>query len=1118
MLALGRQIGAFRVLRPLGRGGASTVYAVRHVTLGTEHALKVIHRPSLAARVRLEGEVQQRIVSRYVVPVQAVLSVDGQPALLMPQVRGCSLKELLEIRQLTEEEALALFVGIVEGVAAAHAAGVVHRDVKPSNVLLDPHTGSLVPRLTDFGVAQFVSSDATRTGDFLGTHAYAAPEQRRDAGSVDARADLWSLGVLLHEMLLGRKPHADRMDSKVPERFRTILLRLLKRDPDQRFASALALRAQLGQPALEPLGFQTALGELVRRRFEVALDTTEAESTQPHPASALLPAERDVFIGRDSDFDLLWTALHRGRVVTVTGLGGIGKTRFIVNFIRNRDVGGRTPVWCDLAESTNRSDVLAAMAQGLGANAQRSLDAKRLAFVIQQRGPCLIALDNAEQVADILVELLDVWTAAAPDARFLVTSRVPLGLVGEQQLPLEPLSEPEAKALFEARALAVQPAFNAASQTSTLHAVLRLLDGIPLAIEFAAARVRLLPLKAILARLTDRFRLLKAMSPRPSRQATLRATLDWSVQLLTAEERAALLQLSVFEPSFDLEAVESVLDSSSLTLDVMDRLVSHSLVQVERDGRFRLLLTVQEYAAQALDSSGLRSNTEQRHGAYYAALSESIRPSATASHVDALAILTREIPNITVACDRALRRQDPVVALSTLRAATLVRSRIGTAERNLELAQRLVAIPKLSDEDQALALDELARNHRQLGQTAESRRAFEAAIEHWSATSNAIGKATSYLRLSTLLNDLGLFDDARKAAMYAREVAKETPDDPVHASARLTLGQIATYTGDFEAAQDFLHACLDPRRNHAGAFRQANVHNTLGVLYLKTERPDRARQHLEQALALHERFDPSPLLVRIHTGLANLAIYQGRLEDAEHHYREGMKQTRNQGFPQGYAILLGGLGILHEERGQWADAFDLHRQALALHRTNGGRMHAAIALINLGRIQGMVGAFGEAEGSFKTASAALEAGGAIHYVAECQVHLGVMLVHAKRFEAAKAVLLDALPALRESRNALFEAVALAQLGNVAANQGRSREASRYWDQAIEQLMKAETPAELAKIWADRARHQARWSRNDAANALSEAERLAEGLVVPEHGELGVLLALARQALAVPEPG
>lgn len=212
MLSKGTEVDRYIVEALLGEGGMAAVYRVRHKTLGTRHALKVLQIANAEIRDRTiqEGQVQARLRHPHVVSVTDVLDIDGSPGLLMELVRGPALDHWLYQYKPSIDEALTIFRGIVAGVGYAHAKGLVHRDLKSANIMLqiDDDVG-VVPKVADFGLAKVSRPDGrkTRSGTTMGTPTFMAPEQIRDASTVDRRADLYSLGCILYELVCGRTPH-----------------------------------------------------------------------------------------------------------------------------------------------------------------------------------------------------------------------------------------------------------------------------------------------------------------------------------------------------------------------------------------------------------------------------------------------------------------------------------------------------------------------------------------------------------------------------------------------------------------------------------------------------------------------------------------------------------------------------------------------------------------------------------------------------------------------------------------------------------------------------------------------------------------------------------------------
>ena len=200
-LSPGATVERYVVEELVGVGGMARVWRVRHLLLGSLHALKVLTRssPTQQRRLLMEGRAQAALEHPHLLPVRDVLSVGGQPGLLMPYIDGPSLDQLLREHRPAQQEALGLFAAVCQGLGFAHDRGFVHRDIKPGNVLLQLQADRVQPRLADFGLVK-VSEESSR-GQFFGTPAYASPEQIADPASVDARADLFSMGVMLAELL-----------------------------------------------------------------------------------------------------------------------------------------------------------------------------------------------------------------------------------------------------------------------------------------------------------------------------------------------------------------------------------------------------------------------------------------------------------------------------------------------------------------------------------------------------------------------------------------------------------------------------------------------------------------------------------------------------------------------------------------------------------------------------------------------------------------------------------------------------------------------------------------------------------------------------------------------------
>lgn len=351
-------------------------------------------------------------------------------------------------------------------------------------------------------------------------------------------------------------------------------------------------------------------------------------------ASGNLPAVFSTFVGRRRNIAEIRRRLETARLVTLTGVGGVGKTRLAMEAAASMSKGFPDGVWLvDLAPVRDPSAVPGATATALGVpDLGPAPVGDRLAGHLAARRT-LVVLDNCEHLADACARLTQSLLSAAPGLRVLATSRVSLGLTGECVLTVPPLSVPdEAVELVRDRAAAVRPSFRITEVNREV--VTRLcerLDGLPLAIELAAIRLRTLTVEQLVDRLEDRFGLLTAgSSTAKPHQRTLRALIDWSHELCSPAEQLLWRRLSVFAGGFDLEAAEDVCCGDGLPrgeiLDRLDRLVAQSVVLASEDEsrpQYRMLETIREYGRGRLAESGEERRLLRRHRDFFRALAES---------------------------------------------------------------------------------------------------------------------------------------------------------------------------------------------------------------------------------------------------------------------------------------------------------------------------------------------------------------------------------------------------------------------------------------------------------------------------------------------------------------
>lgn len=318
----GSVVGRLRLLRPLGEGGLAKVYLAEHELLGSQHAVKFlsVQGEKLAERLIREGQIQARLRHPHIVPVTDVVEVSGMVGLVMEFIEGPSLRELIDDNgAMPVPEALALFAQILDGVSAAHEAGVLHRDLKPGNVMLRPTSRGYCAMVTDFGIAKVQNPgepNMTRTGMMMGTPGYMAPEQINDAAHVDLRADIFALGVVLYEMIAGRSPYEggdlyamidrtmngrytplQRLTGSCPRDISDVVDRCLRPEAIDRFSDCAALARALGvhhdarEPAVPVVIEQRALSRQGRSQGGSSSTWVDAGVVEPTGDGAISLAE-----------------------------------------------------------------------------------------------------------------------------------------------------------------------------------------------------------------------------------------------------------------------------------------------------------------------------------------------------------------------------------------------------------------------------------------------------------------------------------------------------------------------------------------------------------------------------------------------------------------------------------------------------------------------------------------------------------------------------------------------------------------------------------------------------------------------------------------------------------
>jgi non-specific serine/threonine protein kinase len=860
-----RFVDRFAIERELGRGGMAVVYLARDTKHDRNVALKILRADMSAAIGRERFEREIRVTAGLQHPHILPLHDSGEWGdglfYVMPYVDGESLRARLNReRQLSVGDAVLIAQEVAEALSHAHRRGVVHRDVKPENILLaDGHA-----IVADFGIARVVShsldAQFIQAGISLGTPAYMAPEQISAEGDEGPPSDIFSLGCVLFEMLAGRPPWIGATPSSVLARRHTESapsLRTLR--PDVPSWLGDVVRDMLAD---EPSGRPASASEVVR------LLTSGGATVQSR-----LPDVDDEMIGREAELRAVVSLLDRPdvRLLTLTGAAGTGKTRLAIHAARELEMHLDRVAFVDLSPLHDPARVAPAIGAATGVQPETGRDLIDAIALANAGRRTLLVLDNFEQVVSAAPAIAQL-IAAAPTMKMLVTSRTRLGIRAEHEFFVAPLSLPEPGAdtsalrdsaavrLFIRRASAANAALVFDDEALAAAAkICSRIDGLPLAIELAAARCRLMSPRAIATRIASGFELVSGTGrDLPARHQTIREAVRWSVALLTPSERSTFGRMAIFAGGCTIDAAEWVCaddERASRAFDDLSALVDASLLMRDMtagdEPRLRMLETVREVALDELSRSKDSDAVARRHADWYLRLATSFAPRLTGeSQHEAFTTLTHEHANFGAALDWMIRQHDAEGALGLSAALWrywLVRGHL--AEGRSWLA-RVLATPAAARPDLDAARADVMTG---AGHIAQNTGAVGDAEQHFQAVLEMRRRLGDEAGVARALSDLGWiawrqcdFPKARRVSVECLTLTERIGAPRVAALALTNLGATALFEGDLaEASAAFARSSV--LRAEAADPRGVAFADTF-LAWAKCRAGD-----LDQALALLER-------------------------------------------------------------------------------------------------------------------------------------------------------------------------------------------------------------------------------------------------------------------------
>lgn len=704
---------------------------------------------------------------------------------------------------------------------------------------------------------------------------------------------------------------------------------------DGRQAEALATYEETRRVLADELGADPGAGLRDMQARVLRQDPTlrpTGESTlleaKRLPGTSLnnLPIPLTSFVGREREIARITELLANVRLLTLTGTGGCGKTRLAINAAKTLLERHRDGVW--LVELGARPDssgligVVQAVALAVGVRGPPG-SALTGALVEHLRDrDVLLVLDNCEHLVRACAELSERVLSTCPGARILATSRIRLGVPGETEWPVPTLQVPDERRmpplgrlsgyasvrLFTERAATALAGFALTeSNAAEVTAICARLAGIPLAIELAAARVKVLPVPQIAARLDGQLGLLSDTARHgPMRQRTLRGTLDWSFDLLAREEQALFARLSVFVGSFSLQAAEDMAEDNWDGLDVFSALVTHSLVVVERcedSARYRLLEPIRQYAAERLAEQGETHNFRSRHAAYYLRLAEEAEHKLHGGTEQAKWFLLLEL------------EQDNL--RGALQELTESADMLGVA-RLISALWRFILVQ---------------------GALTEARRLLDQALDDRSVTGPIRARA---------LRAVGVFaheqrDYEKAAARYAEslELFRAAGDKADAAGVLANLGLLAANQAQYDDAKALMQESLQIRRDVGDVSGIALSLDNLGTVALNQGDLPRARELLEDSLVMFRKANDMAGESVALNNLSRIAIKQGDVDGALALYSKGLHLNRQLADQWSTGHCLEGLAEIAAVRGQMAEAASLLGAGSTLRKRAGDMLSAA---------------------------------------------------------------------------------------------------------------------------------------------------------------------------------
>ena len=981
----------------IGQGGMGTVYIGKDTDTHELVAVKqlkndvILQDPDIVRRFELEGDALRRLNHPNIVKILATEDSDDRHFLVMEYVEGGSLLDVLnEEQQLSIQRILYIALDLADALTRAHRLKILHRDIKPANVLIAKDG---TPRLTDFGMARVQDVHVTQSGMIVGTLSYLSPEALH-GDMIDERSDIWAFGVLLYEMLTGERPFPETnpgalitsiLTKQVPDlevirpdaptSLVDLVYRMLKKDVHARIPSVRLIGAELESLIRgDTSSIQSVAQPDTEGRFVTPTPTTvssQVRQNQIHPTHNL-PQSPTAFVGREAELSELATLIDDDAIhlISLIGPGGIGKTRIALESAhRHLDRFTDGVFYVPLAPLNNLDHIVTTIADHIDFTFGGSDDPQKELLNYLAEKTMLLVLDNFEhliQGANLLSDILK----SSPNVTIVVTSRERLRLRGEHPFEVEGMILPRSNAtanllqtypsaeLFLQSAHRVMPNFELDDDNAEdVGRVIRLVQGFPLGIELAAAWLEMLPIEEIVQEIENSFDFLETdLRDVPERHRSIRAVFEYSWNLMTPEEQAIFLELSVFRGGFEREAAQQVTGASLRNLTA---LVNKSLLIRMPSGRYQAHKILQQYAIERWDDEEAKLKVAGKHAHYYGQYMKKVEllfnsPKEQAA-IEAMEV---ELENLRAAWDMAADKQlwdELDASIHTMLLFFQARSMLTDGITLFrELGDRLEKT-YLTDNDcyHRARLRQAWLMSRQ-GNYKKVYALADASYHYFLKTNNAKEICFALNNMSYAQMMLGFYDEARELAKQSLTYAGDPRQGnvPTWFFSMGNLGYAEFLCGHLEEAKRIYEETnILATELEYSPIGLAFGLNNLGEVERNLGNMERAESLFDEAYTIFKRYKNTRGMAFSLNNLGGVMYLVGNVVGAQEKFYKAYELHREVGDLTGTAHSLSALGNGATFEGNYDEARRYYNTALQIRREIGNLRGVADSLTDLARVE-----------------------------------------------------------------------------------------------------------------------------------------------------------------------